>query len=127
MTTRHSFEKPQQVSRPPQEHGTPAGSEEPKGGSHQTLEPRRSPQEVHSQAETKTFFFTIPTTAPQLIIPAEETMFHPVEEQDESVPIRPSRRRCNQGTSATELERPRSFTGLLENPRATRKQHREGH
>ncbi|CAB1421550.1 unnamed protein product [Pleuronectes platessa] len=54
-------------------------------------------------------------------------MFHPVEEQDESVPIRPSRRRCNQGTSATELERPRSFTGLLENPRATRKQHREGH
>ncbi|CAB1454406.1 unnamed protein product [Pleuronectes platessa] len=26
------FEKPQQVSRPPQEHGTPAGSEEPKGG-----------------------------------------------------------------------------------------------
>ncbi|CAB1431692.1 unnamed protein product, partial [Pleuronectes platessa] len=49
------------------------------------------------------------------------------EEQDESVPIRPSRRRCNRGTSATELERPRSFTGLLENPRATRKQHREGH
>ncbi|CAB1454405.1 unnamed protein product [Pleuronectes platessa] len=58
---------------------------------------------------------------------SEEMMFHPVEEQDESVPIRPSRRRCNQGTSATELERPRSFTGLLENPRATRKQHREGH
>ncbi|CAB1426557.1 unnamed protein product [Pleuronectes platessa] len=54
-------------------------------------------------------------------------MLHPVEEQDESVPIRPSRRRCNQGTSATELERPRSFTGLLENPRATRKQHHEGH
>ncbi|CAB1430517.1 unnamed protein product [Pleuronectes platessa] len=26
------FEKPQQVSRPPQEHGTPAGSEEPKRG-----------------------------------------------------------------------------------------------
>ncbi|CAB1449077.1 unnamed protein product, partial [Pleuronectes platessa] len=53
----------------------------------------------------------------ELHIPEEETMFHPVEEQDESVPIRPSRRRCNQGTSATELERPRSFTGLLENPR----------
>ncbi|CAB1434781.1 unnamed protein product [Pleuronectes platessa] len=30
--TGQSFEKPQQVSRPPQEHGTPAGSEEPKRG-----------------------------------------------------------------------------------------------
>ncbi|CAB1432863.1 unnamed protein product, partial [Pleuronectes platessa] len=28
----YAFEKPQQVSRPPQEHGTPAGSEEPKRG-----------------------------------------------------------------------------------------------
>ncbi|CAB1420108.1 unnamed protein product [Pleuronectes platessa] len=49
------------------------------------------------------------------------------EEQDESAPIRPSRRRCNRGTSATELERPRSFTGLPEYPRYTRMQHRGGH
>ncbi|CAB1435775.1 unnamed protein product [Pleuronectes platessa] len=52
-------------------------------------------------------------------------MFHPVEEQDESAPIRPSRRCCHRGTSATELERPRSFTGLPEYPRDTRMQHRE--
>ncbi|CAB1450360.1 unnamed protein product [Pleuronectes platessa] len=83
----------------------------PGGGEIRPLQKR----EIHSAEEH------------ELHIPEEETMFHPVEEQDESVPIRPSRRRCNQGTSATELERPRSFTGLLENPRATRKQHREGH
>ncbi|CAB1423094.1 unnamed protein product [Pleuronectes platessa] len=52
---------------------------------------------------------------------------HPVEEQDESAPIRPSRRRCNRRTNATELKRPRSFTGLPEYPRDTRMQHREGH
>ncbi|CAB1443278.1 unnamed protein product [Pleuronectes platessa] len=78
---------------------------------------RKSTRRQRSQ----TFFLTIPTTASQLIIPAEETMFHPVEEQDESVPIRPSRRRCNRGSSATELERPRSFTGLpkIRAPRAS--------
>ncbi|CAB1430987.1 unnamed protein product, partial [Pleuronectes platessa] len=32
----------------------------------------------------------------------EEERRHPVEEQEESAPIRPSRRRCNRGTSATE-------------------------
>ncbi|CAB1443353.1 unnamed protein product, partial [Pleuronectes platessa] len=30
-----------------------------------------------------------------------------VEEQDESAPIRPSRRRCDRGASAAKLERPR--------------------
>ncbi|CAB1431508.1 unnamed protein product [Pleuronectes platessa] len=52
---------------------------------------------------------------------SEGTMFHPVEERDESVPIRPSRRRCNRGSSATEHERPRSFTGLpkIRAPRAS--------
>ncbi|CAB1441242.1 unnamed protein product, partial [Pleuronectes platessa] len=92
--------------------------ESPPGGGKMSWGFPRSPcskREIHSAEEH------------ELHIPEEETMFHPVEEQDESVPIRPSRRRCNQGTSATELERPRSFTGLLENPRATRKQHREGH
>ncbi|CAB1444831.1 unnamed protein product, partial [Pleuronectes platessa] len=73
------------------------------------------------------FFSTISkTTVPPLFITVEERR-HPVEEQDESAPIRPSRRRCNRGTSATELERPRSFTGLPEYPHDTRMQHREGH
>ncbi|CAB1437398.1 unnamed protein product [Pleuronectes platessa] len=109
---------PSRFQGPRRNTGALLGLRSPKGG-HQTLEPRDFDQAPSGPPRR--------SSSKGLIIPAEETMFRPVEEQDESVPIRPSRRRCNRGTSATELEQPRSFTGLPENPRATRKQHREGH
>ncbi|CAB1435866.1 unnamed protein product [Pleuronectes platessa] len=77
----------------------------------------RSPQEFHSQAEITDFLFHDPHNC--------ATADHPSRRDEAEFRSKSKRRKF--AVRAGILRLTTRFTGLLENPRATRKQHREGH